>query len=89
MKTSLPQVRPASTLRRRTLWGALVLLLVMLLAMLVWLAGLYEASQVQGRLEREAAQAVGDIQAALTRNVQGLQALQYNDPTPNSWAICS
>ncbi|WP_114971689.1 two-component system sensor histidine kinase NtrB [Rhodoferax ferrireducens] len=58
-----------------------------MLVMLVWLAGLYEAAQVQGRLERDAEQAVGDVRAAFTRNVQSLQALQYSDPTPNSWAI--
>jgi two-component system sensor histidine kinase DctS len=73
--------------RRRTLWTVLVLLLVAMLAMLVWLAGVYEAAQVQGRLERDAAEAVADVRAALTRNVQSLQALQYNDPTPSSWAI--
>lgn len=64
-----------------------MLLLLAMLAMLVWLAGVYEAAQVQGRLERDAEQAVGDVQAAFTRNVQSLQALQYNDPTPNSWRI--
>ena len=74
-------------LRRRTLWRALVLLLLALLALLVWLAGVYESSQVQGRLERDTEQAVADVQAAFARNVQGLQALQYTDPTPNSWAI--
>ncbi|MDD5334225.1 MAG: PAS domain S-box protein [Rhodoferax sp.] len=79
--------RPPATLRRRTLWVALLLLVAALLTMLVWLAGVYEASQVQSRLERDTAQAVGDLQAALGRNVQGLQALQYNDPTPSSWAI--
>lgn len=79
--------RPPATLRRRTLWVALLLLVAALLAMLVWLAGVYEASQVQSRLERDTAQAVGDLQAAFGRNVQGLQALQYNDPTPSSWAI--
>ncbi len=79
--------RPPATLRRRTLWVALLLLVAALLAMLVWLAGVYEASQVQSRLERDTAQAVGDVQAAFGRNVQGLQALQYNDPTPSSWAI--
>lgn len=87
MKTALLDERPAAPPRRRTLWIALVLLVVVLLAMLVWLAGLYEASQVQSRLERDTGQAVGDIQAAFARNVQGLQALQYNDPTPSSWAI--
>lgn len=64
-----------------------MLLVVALLAMLVWLAGLYEAGQVQGRVERDAAEAVADIRAAFTRNVQSLQALQYSDPTPNSWAM--
>jgi len=83
----LEQARPPSTLHRRTLWSVLVLLLVAMLAMLVWLAGVYETAQVQGRLERDAEQTVGDVQAAFTRNVQSLQALQYSDPTPNSWNI--
>lgn len=73
--------------RRRALWAALLLLVVALLVTLVWLAGRYEASQVQSRLERDAADAVGDIRAALSRNVQSLQALQFGDPTPNSWRI--
>ena len=73
--------------RRRVLWTALVLLVLALLAMLVWLAGVYEASQVQDRLERDAAETVADVRAALTRNEQSLQALQYSDPTPNAWAI--
>ena len=47
-----------------------------LLVTLVWLAGRYEASVVQGNLERDAADAVGDVRAGLTRNVQSLQALQ-------------
>jgi len=76
---------PPSALRRRTLWSVLVLLLLAMLAMLVWLAGVYEAAQVQGRLERDAEQAVNEVQSAFTRNVQSLQALQYSDPTPNSW----
>ena len=62
-----------------------MLLVMAMLAMLVWLAGVYEVSQVQSKLERDAAEAVADIRAAFLRNVQGLQALQYSDPTPNSW----
>ena len=65
----------------------LVSLVAVLLVMLVWLAGRYEASQVQDRLDRDTNDAVGDIRAALTRNVQTLQALQFNLPTPDSWAI--
>ena len=79
--------RPPSPVRRRILWSALLLLVVAMLAMLVWLAGVYETAQVQGRLERDAAETVGDVRTAFTRNVQSLQALQYSDPTPNAWAV--
>ena len=75
-----------SAWRRHALWSALLLLVLALLVTLVWLAWRYEASQLQGRLERDAAEAVGDIRSALTRNVQSLQALQFNDPTPQIWA---
>ena len=78
---------PPLAQRRRLLWLVLVGLVVVLLVMLVWLAGRYEASQVQDRLERDTGDAVGDIRTALTRNVQSLQALQFNQPTPGSWAI--
>lgn len=80
-------VRLPSGWRRRALWSALTLLVVALLVTLVWLAGRYEASQVQSRLERDAAEAVGDIRAAFTRTVQSLQALQFNDPTPGAWTF--
>ncbi len=62
--------------RRSLLWTALLGLVLALLATLVWLAGRYEVSQVQERLERDAAGATSDVRAALTRNVQSLQALQ-------------
>jgi two-component system sensor histidine kinase DctS len=74
-------------LRRWSLWGVLVLLVAAMLALLVWLAGTYEAGQVQSRVERDAADAVSDIRAALMRNVQSLQALQYSEPTPKSWEV--
>lgn len=63
----------------------LVGLVVALLAMLVWLAGLYEAAQLQDRLERDTGDAVSDIRTAFTRNVQSLQALQFSDPSPGAW----
>jgi two-component system sensor histidine kinase DctS len=56
-----------------------------MLSTLVWLAGRYEVSQVQSRIERDAADAVSDIRTALTRNVQSLQALQYADRTTTLW----
>jgi two-component system, LuxR family, sensor histidine kinase DctS len=71
--------------RRGILWAMLVVLVVALLVTLVWLAGRYEASQVQTRLERDATEATSDIRIALTRNVQNLQALQGSPAQPNTW----
>jgi len=71
--------------RRWALWVLLVVLVLSMLSTLVWLAGRYEVSQVQSRLERDAADAVGDIRTALTRNVQSLQALQYADRAATPW----
>ena len=72
--------------RRWALWALLIALVAALLVTLVWLAGRYEASQVQSKLERDTADAVGDIRAALTRNVQSLQALQAGHPRPAGWS---
>ena len=72
-------------MRRRWLWLLLVGLVVALLGMLVWLAARFEASQVQDKLERDAQVAVGDIRSGLARSLQSLQALQFNDPTPETW----
>jgi len=68
--------------RRWSLWVLLVVLVTALLAMLVWLAGRYEISQVQAALERDTTDAVSDIRGALTHNVQGLQSLHAGSPTP-------
>ncbi len=71
--------------RRWLLWVLLMALVLALLVMLVWLAGRYESSQVQGRLEHNAAETVADIRSGLTRNIQSFQALQAGDRTPESW----
>ena len=71
--------------RRWALWGLLAVLVLAMLGTLVWLAGRYEASQVQSRLERDTADAVSDIRNALARNVQSMQALNAGDPTPAVW----
>ncbi|MDQ3271538.1 MAG: PAS domain S-box protein [Pseudomonadota bacterium] len=81
------QARSRSRSRRWVLWTLLVALLVALLSTLVWLAGRYEVSQVQSRLEQDAAQMATDIRAALTRNVQSFQALQVNSPSPEVWRL--
>ena len=78
--------RRGSARLRWSLWTLLVALVASLLVTLVWLAGRYEASQVQSKLERDTADALGDIRAALIRNVQSLQALQSGDPTPAQWS---
>jgi two-component system sensor histidine kinase DctS len=70
---------------RWSLWLVLLLLLVLVLSMLVWLAGRYEANEVQNRLEHDTADVVGDIRNGLARNVQSLQALQAHAPTQAVW----
>ena len=89
MKSAVPAVpgRPFSATRRWALWSLLVALIVALLAMLMWLAGRYEAGQVQSLLERDAAVAVSDIRTGLLRNVQSFEALQSrNQAHPERWA---
>ena len=89
MSSTKPQVWPwrrwRSAWRRWSLWTALVLLVVSMLITLVWLAGRYEASQVQNRLERDTAEAVADIRAALARNLQSLQALNAGGIRHPDW----
>jgi two-component system sensor histidine kinase DctS len=71
--------------RRWSLWTALIALVVGLLITLIWLAGRYEASQLQSRVERDTADAVIDIRAELLRNVQSVQALQAGAPHAEEW----
>ena len=71
--------------RRWSLWGVLVLLVLTMLSTLVWLAGRYEISQWQARIERDTSDAVSDIRTALTRNVQTLQALQFANHVASAW----
>jgi len=78
-------LRHFSVHRRWVLWGALIALVAALLGTLVWLAGRYEVSQVQGRLERDTSEAVNDIRSALARNIQAIQALQADSDSPSDW----
>ncbi len=82
---ALPSPRRLSAYRRWSLWALLIALVAALLVTLVWLAGRYEASQVQSKLERDTADALSDIRSALTRNVQLLQALQAAHPNRAAW----
>ena len=76
---------PQGMTRRGVLWTLLVALVVLMLGTLIWLAGRYEISQLQSRIERDAADAVSDIRTGMTRNVQSLQALHYNDVERIPW----
>jgi two-component system sensor histidine kinase DctS len=71
---------------RRSLWAALMALVVAVLVTLVWLAGRYEISQLQAELERDSADAVSDIRSGLSQDVQALQALQAQHATISSWS---
>ena len=70
---------------RLALWGTLLALVLAVLATLVFLAGRYEASQVQAELERDTGDAVGDLRTALARQVQALQGLQASQPSASVW----
>jgi len=71
--------------RRWVLWGVLLLLVAVLLTALAWLALRYEKAQMQDQLERDTVDAVGDVRAAMQRNVQTLQALQPDERSPAAW----
>lgn len=70
---------------RWSLWALLVLLVALLLVILVWLAGRYESSMVQSRLEHDAGEIVTDIRSALTRNIQTFQALHSIERPVEAW----
>jgi two-component system sensor histidine kinase DctS len=72
---------------RRSLWSALIALVMAVLVTLVWLAGRYEASQLQAELERDTVNAVGDLRTKLSRHVQALQGLQSSHPSEAFWTL--
>ena len=71
--------------RRWLLWGALLALVLALLAVLVFLAAEYEQQRDQTRLEGDAAALTSDIRSGLLRNVQTLQSLHSVAPSVESW----
>ena len=82
-------VSPVLRIRRTVLWALLVVLVLSLLATLVWLAGRFEASEIENRLERAANEAVQDIRTGLTRNIQSFQAMQSGSPSVDSWVLAA
>jgi two-component system, LuxR family, sensor histidine kinase DctS len=70
-----PWLSLRSSGKRVALWLALVVLVAGLLMTLIWLAGRYEADQIQDRVDRDTQDAASEIRGALARNVQSVQAL--------------
>ena len=76
----IPTMMPRN--RRTWLWAALLVLITVLLASLIWLVGRYEQSRFEDQLEITANDLASDIRAKLARNAQRLQALVERE-TPN------
>jgi two-component system sensor histidine kinase DctS len=72
---------------RRGLWSLLMVLVVAVLAILVWLASVYEKAQVQSQVERNAVLAARDIRQGLNRNLQSLQALHSTPMDERGWLL--
>ena len=72
---------------RWLLWSLLIVLLVGLMGLLAFLTDRYEASNVQGRLDAEAAGLANDIRNGLNRNLRALQILPGDRPT--QWQVQS
>jgi len=77
--------RLRSLWQRWFLWLLLAVLVMPLLGTLVWLAGRYEAEQVQVALDREAANAMVDLRSGLSQNERTLWALQTEKLTDAGW----
>lgn len=81
-----PELPHSRTRRRRVLlWSALVALLVVAQSALVWLTLNYESSRAQEQVDAVSAGVVADVKQSLSRDLQSLQALLWNDPTPGQW----
>ncbi len=73
--------------RRGSLWALLVLLVLALLGLVIWLAGRYESSLVQTRLDRNAVEIVTDIRSGMLRNTHTFRALHAADVAPDAWRL--
>ena len=70
---------------RGALWIVLIALVMAVLITLVWLAGRYEASQLQAELDRDTASAVYDLRRQLVRETQSLQGLPFSTSSDMRW----
>jgi two-component system sensor histidine kinase DctS len=80
---------PRPWLRRRTrrvlLWAALIALLAVAQTLLVVLTLRHESSRVQDHVEDVAGAAAVELERDVSRDVQSLQALLWNDPSSTRW----
>lgn len=85
MNEPLPAAPARSRGRRLALWGALVALLVVAQSLLVYLTANYEKVRAQEQVDAAATAAAADVRLSLSRQLQSLQALQWNDPRAAQW----
>ncbi len=73
---------------RVALWVALVMLLLVAQSLLVWLTAAYEHNRAQDAVEEVAANVSGEVRRLLTRSVQDLQSLTWDDDAdPLPWPV--
>ncbi|MES2956815.1 MAG: ATP-binding protein [Pseudomonadota bacterium] len=77
--------RAAQGWRRALLWGLLIALLAVAQTLLVLLAVNYETTRAQDRTEAVAVAAAAQARQGLTRSLQSLQALLWNEPSAAQW----
>jgi two-component system, LuxR family, sensor histidine kinase DctS len=83
---AVPDFQPTrSRTRRALLWGALMALLIIAQSMLVWLTVNYESSRAQEQVDATSSGVATDVKQALSRDLQSLQALLWNDPSSQQW----
>jgi two-component system sensor histidine kinase DctS len=80
-----PNPRERRRRRRALLWGALVALLLVAQTLLVMLTLNYEASRAQEHVDEVAAIAAAEVKRDVSKALQSLQALLWNDPSPVQW----
>lgn len=71
--------------RRRGLWSALVLLLVVAQSALLWLTAAYESARAQEQTENIAIEAAADVRRDVLAALQQVQALVWSEASVADW----
>ncbi|HEX6364037.1 MAG TPA: ATP-binding protein [Albitalea sp.] len=80
-----PRPWPRRRTRRVLLWAALIALLVVAQTLLVALTLRHESARVQEQVDDLAGAAAVELERDVSRDLQSLQALLWNDPAPAHW----